>query len=549
MDGAASSVQFADGVVIQGGTLTTANNGVLGSASGNTVTLDGRANALAIGAGGTYTVNDNSTTNILGTINNLGTVLLNSTGNPTFLTVPSEESATLTGGGTVTMSASANSINGPALDNSGNTIQDLAALNIVAFTQDSGAIQIAASGAATAATFAVNGGTAQVDGALNASSGVSVASGATFSGTGTISGNLAVNGAVQPGDIPNPGMLTISGNGAGNYTQGSSGDYNALIGGTNPGTQYSQVNLTGAANLSGTLNVSLIDEFTPAVGNQFTVLTAGSVTGQFTVTNLQSLPAGLSWKVTSNPASVVLSVVAIAPTLVSIAVTSCSGSFPQGTQVALTATAASGSNFTSFAGGGCATVSPCTVTLNAATTVTATFEAANTPTFTPVPGSGLTATGNPGDTFEFPLQLTGPPGQTIILSCSPDPTATSITCAVAPATVTLNAKGTTGTFIQVSSFCSWNAPRPGPRNPIPGNWLMVLGGLALIGCAFAARRRGLAFALPIASLALLMISVVGCSNGPAGPAGRTPPGTYHLTIPAKAQSGITGQVVLTLIIK
>jgi hypothetical protein len=53
----------------------------------------------------------------------------------------------------------------------------------------------------------------------------------------------------------------------------------------------------------------------------------------------------------------------------------------------------------------------------------------------------------------------------------------------------------------------------------------------------------------IASLALLMISVVGCSNGPVGPAGRTPAGTYHLTITAKAQNGATGQIVLTMIIK
>ena len=80
VNGVNSSVQFVNNVVIQGGTLSTINGGVLGSVSGENVTLDGTANAVAIGVSGTYTVGDNSTTNILGTINNLGTILLNSTG-------------------------------------------------------------------------------------------------------------------------------------------------------------------------------------------------------------------------------------------------------------------------------------------------------------------------------------------------------------------------------------------------------------------------------------------------------------------------------------
>ena len=741
VDGLASAVQFPSGVTIQGGTLTTANNGVLGSVSGNTVTLDGTANAVGIGAGGTYTVGNNSTTKIQGTINNLGTVFLNSTGNPTFLTVPVGESATLTGGGTVTMTASANTINGPALDNSGNTIQDLSALNIVAFTQDGGLTVIAASATGTATTFDVNGGIAQVDGTLNVSNGVTAASAGILSGTGTISGNVTMNGTTQGGDLSNPGTLAISGSGAGNFAMGASGILSVPIGGTTAGSQFSQLNATGTANLSGTLNADLINEFVPVAGNQFTILTAGAVAGQFTTTNFPALAGPVSWKITYNPTSVVLSVVSNAATLVSIAVTpanpsvaagnsqqfiatgtfsdsskqdltntaawassdvtiatvsamglasttkagsatisatqsgvtgqttlnvsaavlvsialtpknpsaaagttvqftatgtfsdgstqnltntiawassdttiatingaglasalkagsttisatqgavsgqttltvtvpnfvltvvlagtgsgsvksnsggidcpatSCSGSFAQGTQVALTATAASGSSFTSFAGGGCTTTNPCTVTVNAATTVTATFDSAGTPSFTPAPGSGLTATGNPGDTFIFPLQLTGPPGQTITLNCSPDPTATTITCAVAPATVTLNAEGTTSTFIQVSSFCSWGAPQFGPQNRVPGNWLIVLGGLALLGCAFAARKRRLAFAVPIATLALLMISIVGCSDRGTGPSGRTPAGTYHLTITAKSQSGATGQVILTMVIK
>jgi subtilisin family serine protease len=51
----------------------------------------------------------------------------------------------------------------------------------------------------------------------------------------------------------------------------------------------------------------------------------------------------------------------------------CSASFDAGTSVTLTATAAAGSRFAGWSGGGCSGTGTCQVTLNAATTVTATF--------------------------------------------------------------------------------------------------------------------------------------------------------------------------------
>src|SRR5207249_2690121 len=51
----------------------------------------------------------------------------------------------------------------------------------------------------------------------------------------------------------------------------------------------------------------------------------------------------------------------------------CSASFDSGTFVTLTATPASGSTFAGWNGGGCTGTGSCSVTLNAATTVTATF--------------------------------------------------------------------------------------------------------------------------------------------------------------------------------
>ncbi|CAK0758059.1 hypothetical protein CCP3SC5AM1_2450001 [Gammaproteobacteria bacterium] len=55
--------------------------------------------------------------------------------------------------------------------------------------------------------------------------------------------------------------------------------------------------------------------------------------------------------------------------------TDCSENYTSNTNVMLTATAATGSSFAGWSGGGCSgTASTCTVTMNAATTVTATFE-------------------------------------------------------------------------------------------------------------------------------------------------------------------------------
>jgi hypothetical protein len=63
------------------------------------------------------------------------------------------------------------------------------------------------------------------------------------------------------------------------------------IGGLTAGTQFDIINVTGTANLGGTLNVTSWGGFTPAAGDTFNFLTFGSSTGSFATTNL---PAGWS---------------------------------------------------------------------------------------------------------------------------------------------------------------------------------------------------------------------------------------------------------------
>ena len=123
-------VQFTN-TTIQGGTLNTLSNGVLGPAPSATVTLDGiSTHQGTLNVGGTFTVPNNSTTVLEGTINNSGTILLSAAANSTLLQIAGGQNITLTGAGTITMSSSGGGIavinqtsGGATLTNSSNTIQ------------------------------------------------------------------------------------------------------------------------------------------------------------------------------------------------------------------------------------------------------------------------------------------------------------------------------------------------------------------------------------------------------------------------------------------
>jgi YVTN family beta-propeller protein len=78
--------------------------------------------------------------------------------------------------------------------------------------------------------------------------------------------------------------------------------------------------------------------------------------------------------------------------------TQCSDGVPLGVSVTLTATAAAGSSFTSWSGGGCSGTGPCVVSPKADTTVTATFTAVPTSfmlTVNPQGNGGGTVTSSP----------------------------------------------------------------------------------------------------------------------------------------------------------
>ncbi|MBI4331411.1 MAG: hypothetical protein HY673_09035, partial [Chloroflexi bacterium] len=135
-------------------------------------------------------------------------------------------------------------------------------------------------------TYTQTAGTTTVNGAFAASGGVNI-NGGTLSGSGTITGNVSNAGVASPGS--SPGILNITGN----YTQTASGILNVEIGGLTPGDQFDQINITGSASLDGTLNVTAINNFTPAGGNSFQIMSFASRTGDFAAKNGLNLAGGI----------------------------------------------------------------------------------------------------------------------------------------------------------------------------------------------------------------------------------------------------------------
>ncbi len=106
----------------------------------------------------------------------------------------------------------------------------------------------------------------------------------TFTGTGTVN----FEGDLNPGN--SPAALQF----AGNVVLGPATDLSMELGGTALGSEYDHVAVAGILSLDGSLDVSLIDDFTPSAGQSFDVLDFGTLSGNFATINLPSVP-DLTW--------------------------------------------------------------------------------------------------------------------------------------------------------------------------------------------------------------------------------------------------------------
>ena len=125
---------------------------------------------------------------------------------------------------------------------------------------------------------AITAGTLLVNGSIT--SPVTVSTGATLAGSGAV-GAVTVNsgGIVAPGN--SPGKLTVNGN----YTQTSGAILNIELGGSTAGSGFDQIAASGIASVSGILNVSLVNQFRPNVGDTFQIITSNGESGNFATIN------------------------------------------------------------------------------------------------------------------------------------------------------------------------------------------------------------------------------------------------------------------------
>ena len=151
----------------------------------------------------------------------------------------------------------------------------------------------------------VNGGVLLVNNTAGSGTGIGniAVNAGILGGNGSIAGSVSVAGVLAPGS--SIGDLAV-----GAVAFGSGARFSVELGGLNAGTEYDQLIVAGDALLNGQLGVSLVGGFVPAQGDMFEVLTAGIVTGQFSILSMPAVANGASftWQVHYSPGDVTLEV-------------------------------------------------------------------------------------------------------------------------------------------------------------------------------------------------------------------------------------------------
>ena len=231
-----------------------------------------------------------------------------------------ENNGTFNANATTTMSAGASE----SFINNGNFYKNTASTTTtmnVPFTND-GIVQVNA-GSLVFQQGMDNGENTTINlggGILNPGETLILDTGDSLIGSGTLDSNLLNAGTVSPGS--SPGIITVDGD----YTQESLGSLAIELGGTTAGTDYDQLAVTGAVTFGGTLDVSLIPDFTPTADQSFMIMTYASHTGEFDSLNLPSLSGDLEWKLEYGSTALQLSIPTSVPIGSISGTISCAGS-------------------------------------------------------------------------------------------------------------------------------------------------------------------------------------------------------------------------------
>jgi RHS repeat-associated protein len=132
---------------------------------------------------------------------------------------------------------------------------------------------------------------------------MSASGGSTFTITGILN-NTGTAAAL------NGGTLTV----LGSYSQAAMGALTIGFAGAASG-EFGIVNVSGAASLDGTLNITLVNGFGPAVGQQFQVMSYSGLTGDFAAINGLDVARVHLFEVMRNPTNVIVNSLVNAPDL------------------------------------------------------------------------------------------------------------------------------------------------------------------------------------------------------------------------------------------
>ena len=184
---------------------------------------------------------------------------------------------------------------------SGTTSVLTGSLALESTATNSGTITIAPGTTLSVNSYTQTAGSTVLDGGT-INGGILSINGGALTGSGTINANITNASHVIPGDSGTAGTLTINGN----YTQSTNGSLNIAVGGTTAGSQYDQLDVNGTATLGGTLGITLIDGFTPTLGQTFTVVTSSPLSSTFGTINQSLITGPVTFQPTYSSSSVVL---------------------------------------------------------------------------------------------------------------------------------------------------------------------------------------------------------------------------------------------------
>jgi fibronectin-binding autotransporter adhesin len=293
-------------VEINGGALT----GTLGSTTGNGLTFTNNGNnyVSAAAVNGTLSFLGNAYSQFYNSNTINGSIVMANTSNGLQIhdgnaSINISSTGSLSGFGAIYQY-----FGGGTVSNAGQILADTPGQTLtfaVDTTLNTGTIEVGpSSNLAINGSFIQTAGATLVNGTLDLLQPFAL-NGGLLDGIGTISGTVNNNaGVVSPGDAP--GILDITGN----YNQGPLGELNIQIGGYIPAIDYSQLNvLNGTANLNGRLNVVLVNNFRPQIGDVFNILLSQNENGAFSSTT--SSYNGLVYQVSYHPTVTQIMIIAV----------------------------------------------------------------------------------------------------------------------------------------------------------------------------------------------------------------------------------------------